>query len=130
MLGSKQKKSSRNVPQQPPNSLEEMDFDYNGKMLSSDPGDAHLCYPQRIDEIIKNAIFIAQHIDNADEYKSVSITQLSIAQFSRLTILLPNTEPRRLEVCFDGVGSFLLVDLHNLVYRGHRQHSDDGAIDL
>ncbi|UXI14742.1 nicotinic acetylcholine receptor [Sarcoptes scabiei] len=31
----------------------------------------HFCYPRKIDEIIMNAIFIAHHIDNADEYKSV-----------------------------------------------------------
>ncbi|KPM03606.1 acetylcholine receptor subunit alpha-like protein 1-like protein 2, partial [Sarcoptes scabiei] len=30
----------------------------------------HFCYPRKIDEIIMNAIFIAHHIDNADEYKS------------------------------------------------------------
>lgn len=29
-----------------------------------------LCYPRKMDQIIKNAIFIAHHIDNADEYKS------------------------------------------------------------
>lgn len=65
LLDSKHKKSA--LQQQ--SASDEMDYEYN-KMVA-DNGEAHLCYPQRIDKVINNAIFIAQHIDNADEYKSV-----------------------------------------------------------
>ncbi|KAJ6217019.1 hypothetical protein RDWZM_008176 [Blomia tropicalis] len=43
----------------------------NGKLARHSLGiEPQLCYPRKIDQIIKNAIFIAHHRDNADEYKS------------------------------------------------------------
>ncbi|OTF76920.1 hypothetical protein BLA29_010661 [Euroglyphus maynei] len=50
-------------------------FDQNNLMITNHPytkpKESHYCYPKKIDQIIMNAIFIAHHIDNADEYKSV-----------------------------------------------------------
>lgn len=42
-------------------------------MMMTKQREPHYCYPRKIDQIILNAIFIAHHIDNADEYKSVCI---------------------------------------------------------
>ncbi|KAH9413635.1 Neurotransmitter-gated ion-channel transmembrane region [Dermatophagoides pteronyssinus] len=39
-------------------------------MMMMKQREPHYCYPRKIDQIILNAIFIAHHIDNADEYKS------------------------------------------------------------
>lgn len=74
-------------------------------LMDMDDGEreTHLCYPRKIDQIIKNAIFIAQHIDNADEYKSVSDEQTCTNEFMNVL-----QEPRRLEVCIHGFGQVSL----------------------
>lgn len=41
------------------------------------PENEHIsCYPKEVDQAIRNAMFIAQHIDNADEFTSVRVQAL------------------------------------------------------
>ncbi|KAH9389979.1 Neurotransmitter-gated ion-channel ligand binding domain [Tyrophagus putrescentiae] len=43
----------------------------SGEGKSSFEIEPQFCYPRKIDEIVKSAKFIALHIDNSDDYKSI-----------------------------------------------------------
>lgn len=58
---------------------------------------ASSCYPKEVDKTIRNAMFIAQHIDNADEFNSVRAKQ-RIVRIISLPISLSLNESHALIV--------------------------------
>lgn len=48
------------------------ELDSSPDELHRPSNDSGSCYPKELNKAIKNAMFIAQHIDNADEFRSVS----------------------------------------------------------